>query len=146
MFDYSNLSEVLADPMPYRFVDSVKVSENRAYGSKNSSNQDWYFQFSRTMPNGFILEAIMQTGVPIVTQMEHINDSLMMFNSCKEMKVYGEVKPGDTIETKVLLNSFRNGVANYSGVAFLNKNIICTADFALIHPSELQKFSQSMKR
>lgn len=147
-FNYTNFSSFLADPPEYRFIDESEVLDNVAHGKKNCSCQDWFFSFLPTiiMPIGFIMEAIMQTGVLIVTSKGSIEDPLMMFNGCSELEIYDSVSPGDVLETWVKLLSYRNGIANYQGFAYKNEKIICKMNFTLINPVELKKLSDQMAR
>ncbi len=146
-YDYSNLGVYLADPPEYRFIDRVSVFGNKGVGIKYTSSLDWYFRFNEiTMPVGCVMEAIMQTGVILVTQDDRIVNPLMMFNDCKCLTVSGTVNPGEVLNTYVELMSFRNGVANYEGRAIVEDKEICSMSFTLIHPDEIAKFSESLKQ
>ena len=135
-----------ADPMEYRFIDIVKVKEDEAWGCKLASTQDWYFKIHfpeyPVMPGVFVMEAIMQTGVFIVTTREDIKEKLMMFHACKSMRMYREVRPGDILNTHVILKSYRGGVASYFGEAFIEDDKkACQMEFTLILPGELKKMT-----
>lgn len=150
VFDYSNFDVYLADPIEYRFIDLAEAGDAYAYGRKNTSSQDWYFKSflpgDPMMPVGFIMEAIMQTGVLLVTQKEEIKTPLMMFNSCRNIGVYDVVRPGDILNTKVVLKSFRGGVADYIGSAQVGEKMVCRMKFVLIHPDEIQRLSNAIKK
>lgn len=138
----------MADPAEYRFIDYAGVYENTAYGIKNVSSQDWYFKMlsdaDRKMPFGFVMEAVMQTGVLVVTQQENIRNPLMMFNSCRDVFFYEDIIPGDKLETEVKLRFFRGGVASYAGTAYVNHKTACEMLFTLIHPDEIKKYQASL--
>lgn len=143
---YSNFDAYLADPAEYRFVDSAQVWEQEAKGYKNVSSQDWYFDKSKRneMPVGFLMEAIMQTGVLLVSQRKEITDPLMMFNGCKRLDILNVVRPGSQLRMTVKLKLFRGGIANYIGWAYVEDKKICEMEFMLIHPGELSKLSSAM--
>lgn len=149
-YNWNRLSKVLADPEEYRFVDIVQVDDKEAWGRKFVSGQDWYFKMhfpgNPVMPGVFIMEAIMQTGVVIVTQDEKVTDPLMMFNGCDDMRIYGEVRPGCVLETHVTLQSYRLGVAKYFGEAFVDEKRVCVMKFTLVSPKDLSTISVSLKK
>lgn len=146
----SEMGSYTAVPMEYRFVDVVKVEENEAWGRKLASTQDWYFKIHfpeyPVMPGVFVMEAMMQTGAFIITTREDIDEKLMMFHSCKSMRMYAEVRPGDILSTHVTLKSYRGGVANYFGEAFIEEGKkVCQMEFTLILPGELKKTAPKAK-
>ena len=140
----NEMGSYIAIPMEYRFIDVVKVQENEAWGRKLASTQDWYFKIHfpeyPVMPGVFVMEAVMQTGVFIVTSRENIKEKLVMFHACKSMRMYGEVRPGDILNTHTILKSYRRGVANYFGEAFIKDDKrVCQMEFTLVLPGELRK-------
>lgn len=147
-FDCSNFDSFLADPPDYRFIDSVTVNSSSGIGRKCLSSLDWYFNLNKDslMPVGFIMESLMQTGVLIVSQRKDITNPLMMFNDCTELELFSGVRPDEELITYVKMNSFRNGVAQYSGEARVGNRIICKMKFTLIHPDEIKKFSERLKQ
>lgn len=145
VYDYSNIDEYLADPQEYRFIDKAMVLSDTGVAWKNSSSLDWYYKYDNSMmPVGFIMESIMQTGVLIVTQSEKIGNPLMMFNDCSMLEMHSFVSPGDELRTYVTLQSFRNGIAKYSGNAVVEDGLVCNISFTLIHPEEIRKFSERL--
>ncbi|MCI8418868.1 MAG: hypothetical protein HFI33_15455 [Lachnospiraceae bacterium] len=145
VFDYSNIDRFLADPVEYRFIDYAEVSSSIGLGTKYSSFLDWYYKLcGLQMPAGFVMESIMQTGVLIVTQRDEIQNPLMMFNNCNKMSIFAEVRPGDVLKTHVVLESFRNGIAQYTGTAMVKDKKVCEMSFTLIHPDEIRKFSERL--
>lgn len=143
-----DMGKYLADPPEYRFVDRVEVVPGKeARGEKMVSSQEWYlgmhYKDNPVMPEGFLMEAVMQTGVFIITSMPQVQDKLMMFHSCDSMEIYDIVRPGCWINTYVKLKSYRHGVARYHGEAALGRlqnglgGVIMQMDFTLISPASL---------
>ena len=105
--DWSNIDEYLADPPEYRFIDSAKVIPGKeAYGEKFASSQDWYFgkctSSDPTMPAGFLMEAVMQTGVLAVTTLPTVKEKLMMFHSCDTLAVCDVIRPGNGCQVEFI--------------------------------------------
>lgn len=142
---WNELENYIADPIEYRFVDEIRVGENKAFGRKMVSSQDWYFKMhfpgNPVMPGVFVMEALMQTGVFIITTRNLYSEKLMMFHACNSMRMYGEVRPGSVLDTEVTLTSWRGGIAKYEGKAFVENRKICEMNFTLIMPSELKKIT-----
>lgn len=148
--DWKHIDEYIADPIEYRFIDKVEVIPgSEAWGVKLASSLDWYFKAhfpnDPAMPEGFIMETIMQTGVFIITTLPETDNKLMMFQSCESMKIYGLVRPGDIIDTHVSLKSYRHGIAKYFGEARVGEHQVCSMEFTLISKNEILKVSPQSK-
>ncbi len=143
--DWEDMDKYIADPLEYRFVDCVEVEGEEAWGKKLASSQDWYFKMhfpnNPVMPGVFLMEALMQTGVFIITTRDEIKEKLMMFHACKSMRMFGSVRPGDVLNTHVVLKSYRNGIACYSGEASVDGTKVCAMEFTLVVPGELERVS-----
>lgn len=150
--DWKNMDKYTAVPMAYRFVDEVVVTPGEeAIGTKLVSSQDWYFKIhfpgNPIMPGVFLMEAMQQTGSFIITTMEDICSCEMLFQSCKAMRIYKAVRPGDILRTAVKLNSYRHGVAVFSGEAKIHCEeediLACTMEFTLVLQKELLRIKPS---
>lgn len=142
IIDYSNIFEYSKDTIEYMFVDRAEVIPGKeAWGIKLSSHQDWYYKIhfpgNPIMPGVFIMESLMTTGAFIINTMEGKKEVQFLFDSCKEVKIYKSVRPGDTINSHVKLVKYRLGVASFEAEAFVENNLICKMSFRLIAPSEL---------
>lgn len=147
IYDFSNFDKYLADPSEYRFIDKAVVLDNVGKGLKLSSSMDWYYgYYGNIMPVGCIMEAIMQTGVLVVTQNEEIKNPLMMFNDCNSLRMHGVVRPGDVIKTHVELRDYRRGVARFEGFAGVDDYLVCVMNFSLLLPEELVKLSERLPK
>ena len=139
-----HLDNLIADPLEYRFIDSAAaIPGKRSWGFKNVSSQEWYFPIccrdEICMPAAFLIEAIMQTGVLVVTTIHPGRFKLMMYNSCTTLQIYDSARPGDRVETYVELKRFRNGIANYHGIAYCADRLLCELHFILVAPDEMQQ-------
>lgn len=143
--DYNVLGAYVADPAEYRFIDMIEVSDERALGRKLVSSQDWYLKMHMPgdpyMPFGFIMEAMMQTGVVSVTAREESDDKLMMFQSCEELKIYRFVRPGDVMETYTRLISYKRGIAKFEGTCFVREQQVSEMKFTLIMANVFKTYS-----
>lgn len=97
------------------------------------------------MPGVFIMEVMMQTGVFILTTRDEMTEKLMMFYACKSMRIFKAVRPGDVVKSHVVLKSYRQGIASYSGVATVDGEKVCEMEFTLVAPGELKKISPKVE-
>lgn len=138
------MGNYIADPLPYRFNDSVSVIPGRiASGRKHVSSQEWYFNESMSaypaMPTAYMLESILQTGVFIVTCGKDHDFTLMMFNSCKKLAVFRRPVPGDAIRTCVRMMKYRNGIGLFRGSADDGESVLAEMEFILVAPDDMLK-------
>ena len=146
---WSSIGQYLVDPPEYRFIDHATVAPGQeAWGRKHLSSQDWYFGLhypkDPMMPAGFLLEAMMQTGVLIVTARPQAKDRFMMFQGCRRMEAGRIVRPGNILRTHVMLLSYRRGVGSYTGEIYLEEmeEPVCRAEFSLVMPTEMTEIKR----
>ncbi len=152
--DWKNLSRYSAIPLEYRFIDKCEVIPGKeARGTKAASSQDWYFKIhfpgDPVMPGVFLMEAIQQTGVLVVTTMPEISDKVMMFQGCKSLRIYKPVRPGDILHTYASLQSFKLGTAVFHGEIKRcddgHETLICAMDFTLVLPEKAAKADRKVE-
>lgn len=148
--DWSNMDQYSDIPIGYRFVDWAEVIPGvEAWGRKAVSSLDWYFKIhfpgNPIMPGVFLMELMQQTGMLIVTTMPETRTNLLLFHACDSMRMYGSARPGDLLSAHVVLESFRHGVAKFSGevVACAPKEkadtLVCKMEFTLVSPDCILK-------
>lgn len=114
MEDYSSVS------IEYRFIDCAEVIPgSEAWGRKAVSSQDWFFKIhfpgNPIMPGVLVMETLQQTGLLIITSLPDVDERIMLFSSCENMRMYHSVRPGDMLKTHVILDSFKRGIARFHG-------------------------------
>lgn len=144
LVNYENMFDYVKNTVEYLFIDKAEVIPGKeARGVKLASSQDWYFKLhfpgNPIMPGVFVMEAIMTTGSLIVYSMPEKKNIQLLFNGCEEAKFFGSIRPGDTMETHVVLDRYRYGVARFSGEAFRDGTRICQMRFTLIAPEEFPR-------
>lgn len=142
--NWENMERYTSDPLAWRCVDKAKVWAGKyACGIKAVSSLDWFmsvhFPSCPFMPGGILMESIMQTAVFVITALPDIKDTLMLFHGCKYMKMERLIRPGDLLDIWVELKSFRGGIANFHGEAWVEGNRVGDMDFVLIMPCELKR-------
>lgn len=148
LLDWSNMDQYSAVPIGYRFVDRAEVIPGvEAWGRKAVSTLDWYFKIhfpgNPIMPGVFLMELMQQTGMLIVTTMPEVSANILLFHACESMRMYGSARPGDLLSAHVVLESFRHGVAKFSGEVITCASgegvdtLVCKMRFSLILQEEI---------
>lgn len=137
-----NMKEYFRQSSEYIFLDHVEIIPGKSASAvKMVSAQDWYFQYhfpgNPVMPGVFQMEAIMQTGGLIINALKGKKNLSLLFRSCKSVRIHKAVRPGDVLKTRVILNSYRRGVAWFQGEALVGDALSCTIEFSLIAPDEI---------
>lgn len=142
LINYQNKAGFFRQTEDFIFLDEAVVVPGKvANGKKLVSSQDWYFKIhfpgDPVMPGVFQLEAVMQTGGLIINTIEGKKELKLMFGACKDVKIKRIVRPGDVLNTKAELTSYKRGVAWFQGSSYVNDEVSCIATFSLIVPSEV---------
>lgn len=144
--NWENMNEFSQVPIEYRFIDKVDVVPGvEATGIKAVSSLDWYFKIhfpgNPIVPGVFLMEAMQQTGLFIITTLPETKEKLMLFQGCKNMRMYKSVRPGDIIKTDVQLKAYRNGIADFDGKLYIQdgekETLACAMTFTQIVRSQL---------
>ena len=147
LLDYKNILDYAEDVIEYLFVDRVEVEiGERACGTKHASLQDWYFKIhfpgDPMMPGVFVMEAVMQTGLFIISTIPEKQHVKFVFRECSKVKLFRSVRPGDVLYTDVMLESYKRGVARFKGKAYVNDELACNMDFTMVAPQELPQIKK----
>lgn len=142
VLDYRNILEYAEDTIEYLFVDKVEVQPGKsAAGVKHASLQDWYFKIhfpdNPVMPGVFVMEAIMQTGLFVISTMPEKKHVLFVFRECEKVKLRKSVRPGDVLQTNAVLQSYKRGIAKFYGEAYIDGELACSMSFTMVAPEEL---------
>lgn len=151
---WENMNDYSSVPIEYRFIDKCEVIPGKqAVGTKVVSSLDWYFKFhfpgNPIMPGVFIMEVMQQTGLLIITSMPDTKQNVLFLQSCKNMRIFKPVRPGDQIKDYVSLLSYRYGIASFHGevrkIQDDEEILVCSMDFTLVAETGLVKISAKEK-
>lgn len=149
---WENIEKYIKIPIDYRFIDSADiVSGVEGLGRKVVSSQDWYFRVhfpgNPVMPGVLVMEIMIQTGLLIINSMNNDDYKEMVLIGCSKMKMFNSVRPGDILNTHVILNNYSQGIASFcGGVKILRQGevkelLACTMNFKMQDEKDIQQKS-----
>lgn len=127
------------------FVSKVipgKLSE----GYKILNKREWFFKVhwknDPNVPGVLQLESLLQMASLAILTLPGYKKNFLYISSADKLKFFKKITPKHKkliLKTKIL--SFKRGIALCEGKAFLNKEIACSANFCLVSPVDLKKFT-----
>ncbi|MDP7195346.1 MAG: 3-hydroxyacyl-ACP dehydratase FabZ [SAR202 cluster bacterium] len=149
MKEFSLNSVELLDYQPNRYpflmidyVTKVKPGEF-AEGYKNLSLNEWYFPKHfpghPNMPGVLQLEALAQMLTVAITTLPG-NKNKVTYAISHTIKLKKEVLPGEKLELKTQVLSWKRGICNGTGQGYTNGELACEATMIITIPDILEKF------
>lgn len=132
---------------PCVMIDYCKeiIPGKSAKAYKNFTYNEWYFpahfENDPNVPSSIQIEAMSQTMLmTFLTIPEYIQvkTACLKINNVEFKR---KIIPGDTLELKAVLNSFRGGVAIGKVEGRVKSELACQADFVIGIPEEIAKFT-----
>ena len=93
-----------------------------------------------TMPIGFVMESVMQTGIVLYNSQIDVPEKNMIPVELKNVKVYGKVWPGDILVSNTVFDRSRHGILDFHGLATVETNEVCDFVFRLVSQSCINRF------
>lgn len=140
IYTADNLDRFLWDVQEYRFIDEVEVQQDQAKGIYYVDPNSWYFKMIPTMPIGFVMESVMQTGIVLYNSQIDVPEKNMIPVELKNVKVYGKVWPGDILVSNTVFDRSRHGILDFHGLATVETNEVCDFVFRLVSQSCINRF------
>jgi len=89
-----------------------------------------HFWGNPVFPGVFLLEAMAQVA-GVWHAVETQKPAFGLYRSVSDAKFKGLIRPGNTIQIRVVLVQYRRGLAEYHGEAFVGSERVCYANFSL---------------
>lgn len=137
VFDSVALQKILPHRYPFVLVDKIidfKIDEV-IVGVKNVTSNDWFFEGHfpghPVMPGVLIIEAMAQTGgILLLNGLDNPQGKLAMFTTINNAKFRKPVVPGDQLVLEVRLENRRARIAQLSGKAFVNGELVAESQLS----------------
>lgn len=134
VFDIDAIMKILPHRYPFLMVDRITAfSENTITGVKNVTINEPFFQGhfpgNPIFPGVLQLEAMAQVGgVLLLNTVEDPQSMWVYFVAIDNARFKKPVRPGDTLVFKLELVNLRRGICKMHGEAFVDDQLVCSAD------------------
>ena len=131
---------------PYLFVDYIDklIPGKISNGYKILSEDEWFFKVhwpgDPNMPGMLQVESLVQTSALALTTLPNNKGKLVYLVSADKLKFIKKILPGTKLILNTKIKEYKRGLANVEGRAYVNDILVCSADFKIIMPDELNKF------
>tara|TARA_B110000211_G_C14019983_1_gene527203 strand:- start:534 stop:998 length:465 start_codon:yes stop_codon:yes gene_type:complete len=145
-FDIIGIQKCQRNRFPLLFIDRIYdvIPGESASGIKCFTYNEWFFPAHfDDEPNvpGFIqIECLTQTFIMTFLCIEEYKGMKTNFASVTDVKFKRKIVPGEKLDIKATLNSFKRGVAKGFAESFIEGEAVCRADFVIVIPDVLNKF------
>jgi 3-hydroxyacyl-[acyl-carrier-protein] dehydratase len=132
--DYNKILSYQADRYPYLFIDRVElvIPGVLAIGYKNLTMNEWFFPIhwpgDLCMPGFLQAEALTQMCALTIQTLEGNKGKVVLLLSANNLKLYRKVRPGDKLELRTELLSYRRGIVKGRGAAYVGDKIVSSLE------------------
>ena len=130
---------------PYLFVDYIEklVPGKFQMDIKYYQKMNGFLRFMAgdpNMPGMLQVRSLVQTSALALTTLPNNKGKLVYLISADKLRFIKKILP----ESKLILNTkikeYKRGIASVEGEAYVNDTLVCSADFRIIMPDEINKF------
>ena len=144
--DLGQIKDYQQNRYPYLFVDYIEklIPGKISNGFKMLLDDEWFFKVhwpgDPNMPGMLQVEALVQTSALALTSLPNNKGKLVYLVSADKLKFIKKILPGNKLILNTTIKDYKRGIAHVEGRAFVNENLVCSADFKIIMPDELKKY------
>ena len=132
---------------PYLMIDYAEevVPGKSAKGYKDLNNNEWFFEVhwenDPNMPGMLQIEALVQMCALAILSLPDNKGKVVYLTSANNLKFIKKIIPNSRLYIETFVKSFKRGLAICEGIGFVEKEMVCKADFNLILLDELKKYN-----
>ena len=144
--DLIGIKEYQQNRHPYLMIDHVDevVPGRKAKGYKDLKD-DWFFKVhwpnDPNMPGMLQIESLVQMCALSILTMPGNKGKVVYLTSANNLKFLKKIVPNSRLYIETKIKSFKRGLAICEGEGFIQKEMVCRADFTLILPDEIKKYN-----
>lgn len=138
--DYKAILDYQRNRPPYLLIDYAEeiVPGIKANGYKKLSYDEWFFKChfpdDPNMPGLLQVEAIVQLCALALLTLPGNKGHVAYLIKSSDTHWKKKVVPGDLLSMKTTVHSFKRGIAECSGAAFVEDQLACSTKFSLALP------------
>jgi len=148
--DLIGIKEYQQNRHPYLMIDHVDevVPGKKAKGYKDLKD-DWFFKVhwpnDPNMPGMLQIESLVQMCALSILTMPGNKGKVVYLTSANNLKFIKKIVPNSRLYIETKIKSFKRGLAICEGEGFIQKEMVCRADFTLILPDEIKRYNLKKK-
>ena len=145
--DKQGIYEYQQNREPYLLIDyaSEIIRGVSAKGYKDLKNDEWFFKVhwpsDPNMPGMLQIEALVQMCALSILSLTGNKGKVVYLTSANNIKFIKKIIPNSRLYIETKIKSFKRGLAICEGSGFVQKEIVCKAEFSLILPEEIKKYN-----
>lgn len=131
---------------PYLFIDFATevIPGVSSKGYKDLKKDEWFFKVhwpkDPNMPGMLQVESIVQTCALSILTLPGNKGKVVYLVAANKIKFIKKILPNKRIIIETKLIKFKRGIAECSGIIKMDDRIVCTAEFNLMLPEEMNKY------
>ena len=147
ILDKKGIHEYQQNRAPYLMIDFATevIPGKSAKGYKDLNNGEWFFKVhwpkDPNMPGMLQVEALVQMCALSILCLPGNKGKVMYLVSANNLKFIKKIVPNDRLYIETKIKSYKRGLAICEGIGLVEKKMVCKAEFNLILPDEIEKYS-----
>ena len=145
--DKEQIYEYQQNREPYLMIDhaSEVIPGVSSKGYKDLKEDEWFFKVhwpkDPNMPGMLQVEALVQMSYLAILTLPNNKGKIMYLVSSNNIKFIKKILPKSRFNIDTKIKSFKRGIAICEAIGSVNNEIVCKAEFNLILPDEIKKYS-----
>ena len=145
--DKKQIWEYQQNKPPYLMIDYAEevIPGISAKGYKNLYEDEWFFKVhwpsDPNMPGMLQIESLVQMSALAILSLPNNKGKIMYLVSANKLKFHKKVIPNDRLYLETSVKSYKRGLAICDGIGKVKNEIVCRAEFNIVLPDEIKKFS-----
>ena len=145
--DLQGIKDYQQNREPYLLIDyaSEVIPGVSAKGYKDLKENEWFFEVhwpnDPNMPGMLQIESLVQMSALAILSLPGNKGKVVYLTSATNLKFIKKILPESKLDIVTEIKSFKRGVAICKGEGFVKNELVCKADFNLVLPGEIRKYS-----
>ena len=147
ILDKNQIHEFQQNRDPYLMIDYATeiIPGKSAKGYKDFNDDEWFFKVhwpnDPNVPGMLQVEALVQMSALSILTLPDNKGKIMYLTSANNLKFIKKVTPNNRFYIHTEVKSYKRGLAICEGKGLVDDQIVCKADFNLILPNEIKRYS-----
>ncbi|MHB8097727.1 MAG: 3-hydroxyacyl-ACP dehydratase FabZ [Erysipelotrichaceae bacterium] len=132
-YNIEEIKAIIPHRYPFLLIDQIdEIIDQTIIGRKAVTINEPFFQGhfpeKAVMPGVLIIESLAQTGAVLLLSQEEFKGKIAYFAGIDQVRFKQVVRPGDILRLEVTLTRQRSSVGFASAKAYVDNNLVCTAE------------------